>query len=155
MKVLILYDSFFGNTEKIAEYIKETLEEEHDVNLIKAGDFKETDFANVEFLIIGSPTRAFRPTKDITNILNKYPLAIKELKTAVFDTRIDYNTIKPKTLSSIMKRSGYASEKINKRLTKIGSDIIASPEGFYVEDSEGPLAEGEKEKAQRWLLGIL
>ncbi len=154
MKVLILYDSFFGNTEKIAEYIKKALEGNHDVDMIKAGDFKEADFANVQFLVIGSPTRAFRPTKDITNILNKYPIALKELKTAVFDTRIDYDTIKPKTLSSIMKRSGYAAEKINKRLEKIGSKIMVAPEGFYVKDSEGPLVEGEKEKAQRWLMEI-
>lgn len=155
MKVLILYDSFFDNTKKIAEYIKEALTEKHDVTIIKAENFEETDFANVELLIIGSPTRAFRPTKNISDILNKYPITIKKLKVAAFDTRIDYDTVKPKTLSMIMKRSGYAAEKINKRFEKIGADIIAPPKGFYVKDSEGPLAEGEKEKAQRWLLGNL
>jgi len=53
-----------------------------------------------------------------------------------------------------MKRSGYAAEKINKKLEKIGSHIIEKPIGFYVKDSEGPLIEGEKEKAQRWLSSL-
>jgi len=54
----------------------------------------------------------------------------------------------------IMKRSGYAAEKINKKLEKIGSHIIEKPIGFYVKDFEGPLIEGEKEKAQRWLSSL-
>ncbi|HCX03370.1 MAG: flavodoxin domain-containing protein [Tissierellales bacterium] len=153
MNILILYDSFFGNTEKIAQYIKESIEDKHDVKMIKAGDFEEADFAKVECLIIGTPTRAFRPTKDISNILNKYPLTIKDLKVAAFDTRIDYDTIKPKTLSMVMKRSGYAVDKIYKKLSKIGVELIAEPAGFYVGESEGPLLEGEKEKAERWLMG--
>ncbi len=155
MKVLIVYDSFFGNTEKIAEYIKEILEDKHEVVIKKAKKFEETDFTNVEAVIIGSPTRAFRPTKDINGILSKYAIQIKELKAAAFDTRIDYDTVKPKTLSMMMKRSGYAAEKINKKLEKIGAEIIEKPTGFYVKDSEGPLLKGEKDKAQRWLKKLL
>jgi flavodoxin len=155
MKILIVYDSFFGNTEKVAEYIKKLLEEKHDISMIKAKNFEESDFAGVDCLIIGSPTRAFRPTKDISDILSQYGLTIKNLKTAAFDTRIDYDTVKPKTLSMIMKKSGYAAEKINKKLKKIGAQTIGEPIGFYVKDSEGPLLEGEKEKAQNWLSSLI
>ena len=59
---------------------------------------------------------------------------------AAFDTRID----KPPALT------GVAARGIAKRLGRRGWKLVAEPESFFVEDSEGPLADGELERAREW-----
>ena len=45
---------------------------------------------------------------------------------------------------------GYAAQAIAHRLKSKGGDLILPPEGFYVEDKEGPLFIGELDRAQSW-----
>ena len=45
---------------------------------------------------------------------------------------------------------GYAAEPIAKGLKRKGGDQRLPPEGFYVADTEGPLKEGELERAAEW-----
>ena len=53
MKALVVYDSIYGNTEKIAESIGKGLVE--DTKVIKAGDAGPSDLDSVGLLIAGSP----------------------------------------------------------------------------------------------------
>jgi hypothetical protein len=64
----------------------------------------------------------------------------KRRKAAAFDTRIDRSP----TLT------GAASRSIARRLHGAGFELVADRESFFVEDSEGPLAEGELERARDW-----
>ena len=50
---------------------------------------------------------------------------------------------------------GYAAEPIAKRLKKAGGDEAVTPAGFIVTDTEGPLKEGELERAAAWVKQIL
>jgi hypothetical protein len=50
---------------------------------------------------------------------------------------------------------GYAAGRIANNLKKKGSTLIASPEGFFVTGGQGPLKEGELERAAAWAKGIL
>jgi hypothetical protein len=59
---------------------------------------------------------------------------------AAFDTRIDRSPM----------LTGAASRGIARRLQAGGYEVIADPESFFVEDSEGPLADGELERARQW-----
>jgi hypothetical protein len=45
---------------------------------------------------------------------------------------------------------GYAAKPIGKRLQKKGGELAVQPEGFHVGDTEGPLLEGELERAGLW-----
>ena len=74
MKTLIIYDSFFGNTEKIAFAIAKSLTNDHSVEIHKASDF--SDFINSEFdiLILGSPTRGFKATPLVQAFIDDYSL---------------------------------------------------------------------------------
>lgn len=45
---------------------------------------------------------------------------------------------------------GYAAEPIAKRLKKAGGKEAAAPAGFIVTDTEGPLQDGELERAADW-----
>jgi flavodoxin I len=71
MKILVIYDSYFGNTERIALAIKDSIPENKHVVVKKISDFDSSDLEGVEVIIIGSPTRAFRPTEAITNFLKR------------------------------------------------------------------------------------
>jgi hypothetical protein len=49
---------------------------------------------------------------------------------------------------------GYAAEPIADRLQKKGGTLVTPPEGFYVGDTEGPLLDGELERATAWAQDI-
>lgn len=57
---------------------------------------------------------------------------------AAFDTRLE----------KLM--SGSAAREIAHSLRSHGYQLVARPEGFSVADFEGPLAEGERERARQW-----
>ncbi|MDD4346819.1 MAG: hypothetical protein PHZ11_08045 [Desulfitobacteriaceae bacterium] len=70
-----------------------------------------------------------------------------------FDTRISAKDTNSKVLNVFIKVFGYAAEPIGEKLQKKGGNLIAPPEGFFVKDSEGPLKEGELERAANWVKG--
>ena len=63
MKALVVYDSFFGNTQKIAcavgDAIGNALASQADVQTLRVGDAKPGHLTGLRLLIVGSPTRAF------------------------------------------------------------------------------------------------
>lgn len=149
MKTLVLYDTFFGNTEKIAVAIGEALGE--DTQVLRIKDASNEQVKGLDLLIVGSPTRGFRPTKDTTNWLNKLPAGfLNGVKVAAFDTRMDVEKVNNKVLTFMERIFGYAAKPIVDRLQKKGGNRIAEPEGFIVEESEGPLRIGELERAAEW-----
>lgn len=56
---------------------------------------------------------------------------------------------------SMLRVLGYAAGRITNSLEGKGSYLAAEPEGFIVEDSEGPLKKGELERATGWAKGII
>jgi hypothetical protein len=48
------------------------------------------------------------------------------------------------------KLAGGAARKIHRQLRRRGYDLAAKPQGFIIEDMEGPLRGGEREKARQW-----
>ena len=53
-------------------------------------------------------------------------------------------------MSTLVNVFGYAAEPIGDKLKRKGGELVISPEGFYVEGTEGPLTEGEIERAVDW-----
>ena len=151
MKALVVYDSIFGNTEKVAQAVGGALGAPGDVSVLRVGDVKSELLAGVEVLIVGSPTRAFSPTPATKAMLKAIPAkALSGIKVAAFDTRISVEDTNSKILSAMVKVFGYAAKPIADKLKSKGGDLVLAPEGFYVQDSEGPLKEGELERAVAW-----
>lgn len=150
MKSLVVYDSVFGNTALIADKINESLGPESKIVEVKA--FKTSDLEGIELLVVGSPTRAFNPTKDITDFLNKLPSSqLTGVKIAAFDTRIQEEEIKKNAFLGFMVNIfGYADKPMADKLSKKGGIKVADNMGFYVLGTEGPLKEGELERASDW-----
>ena len=147
MKALIVYDSVYGNTEKIARAIGEAITPSGEVKVLRAGEANPSELASIELLIVGSPTHASRPTPAIQDILNKVPkLSLQGINVAAFDTRIS---------TKLVGVFGYAAGRIARNLKRKGGTLIASPVGFFVTGGKGPLKEGELERAAAWAKGIL
>jgi flavodoxin len=71
MKILNLYFSGTGNTEKIAKQIEKTLlEHGHEVDTIKAGDHSEPDVLSYDFIFVGSGVYAWLPGKSMMELLS-------------------------------------------------------------------------------------
>ena len=133
MKVLVVYDSKYGNTEKVARAIGEAV----GAQVHAVGDLNLADINGFDLLILGSPTHGGFPTEGINN-LSKESSILDSVDSAAFDTR---------TKTTIF---GYAAPKIARNLKKNGANLWAPPEGFFVLGTEGPLMDGELERATNW-----
>lgn len=148
MKSLVIYDSVYGNTENIAQAIGKGLTGE--VTVARVSDVKASELQTVDLLIVGSPVHGGRPTPAIDALLQQIPAhALEGKRVAAFDTRFEAEEqgIGLRLLMSVIR---YAAERIAKELAKKGGKLVAEPEGFIVEDKEGPLKQGELERAGSW-----
>jgi flavodoxin I len=152
MKSLIVYDSVFGNTEKIACAIGEAL----DSQALSVNKVSPRDIQDLDILIVGSPTRGFRPTKAITEFIRFLPEGgLQNVQVAAFDTRIRITDVNSAFLTFMVNIFGYAAQPIANGLKGKGGKLTIHPEGFFVEDREGPLFIGELERAQNWARALI
>jgi flavodoxin I len=156
MKILVVYDSVFGNTEQIAQAMGAALGSPAPVETLRVSDVKPEQLTGLQLLIVGSPTRAFSPTPAIKNFLkNIAPHGLRGVRVAAFDTRMAVSDVDSRILPVFVKVFGYAAQPIADRLEKKGGKLAIPPEGFFVEGAEGPLKAGELERAADWAKQII
>lgn len=156
MKAVILYDSYFGNTEKIAQAIAGGVAKKSEVRIARVDTFQADQLSGVDLFVLGSPTRAFSPSDASKAFIKSLkPGGLMGMKAATFDTRVDVQKTDNKFLKFMAKTFGYAYPSMQKSLKKFGAEIIAEGKGFYVLDSEGPLQDGELDKAADWAETLL
>ena len=155
MKTLVVYDSFFGNTEKIAMAIGKAFGNTKEVTVCKAANVKPDMLDGLDYLTVGSPTRAFSPSPATKSFLKGIPSKkLVGVKVTAFDTRIAMSDKLPGFLRFMAKLFGYANKPILDSLKKKGGEETIPSEGFFVMDSEGPLEKGEIERAVLWVKQI-
>jgi len=148
MKTLIVYDSEFGNTAKVAKEMGKTWGKEALVKQV--GEVEKKDWQGLEKMIIGSPTQGGRPTEAVWKFLDQVlEEKGKKIKIACFDTRLDKKRVGV-GLKLLMKTIGYAAGKMAKKVEEKGV-AWGEAKGFLVEGKEGPLKEGEMERARVWM----
>jgi len=156
MKTLIIYDSAYGNTEQIARAIGNALGSAPDIVTLHVSEVAPGHLAGLDRIIVGSPTQRFSPTSAISDFLKNIPQnSLKGIKVAAFDTRFTQEEIEATSsvLSfsvKVLGSSSFAAKKIADGLKKKGGNLVVYPEGFYVKGTEGPLLEGELERAASW-----
>lgn len=172
MDVAIVYESLFGNTRTIAEAIADGVKEANPaarVALLPVGDAKADQVREADLLIVGGPThmrgmtsgvtrrkgleaeenttkgkgREFRPEPGaegpgVRDWFQALPKAPSGTLAAAFDTRAGF------------KPAGGAAKGIARRLRSHGYKLAVPPEGFIITDIEGPLREGEPDRARAW-----
>ena len=147
MKTLVVYDSAYGNTEKIARSIGTALSGE--VSIRRVGEVETADVQSVDLLIVGSPTHGGTFTEPVKNYLNAITTTlVQDVKAAVFDTSFSKET-EGVFMDIIIDVFGYAAPKLAGELGAKGALVVAS-ESFFVLDTEGPLKDGEIERSSEW-----
>jgi flavodoxin len=144
MKALVVYDSRYGHTKIIAEAIGAALPGE--VEVVQVADATASGLRAYDLLVVGAPTHGARPSEDVQAFLNQIrPSALTGVGVAGFDTRMT---------NRLITLFGTAAPKIAKALKQKGGKLVGPPGGFYVTGGEGPLREGEVERASQWAQGL-
>jgi flavodoxin I len=115
--------------------------------VLRAGEVSTSQLKTFDLVIVGAPTHGGRPTEPVQDLLSGIPgSAFEGTSVAAFDTRVS---------TTWVRIFGYAAGRIAGRLRKKGGTLMGSPEGFFVEGTEGPLKEGELERAAGWAKEIV
>jgi flavodoxin I len=147
MNSMVIYDSTFGNTEQIARVIADRLGEHGTVKLMRSDEAASLDLKEMDLLVIGCPIHRQRMTPAVGALLANIPRrSLKGRAAAAFDTRYRLNWF----LSNFT-----AAQEIASKLKRTGASLIVPPEGFIVTGREGPLEEGELERAAQWAEKII
>jgi flavodoxin len=156
MKTLIIYESAFGNTEQIAFAIRDVLSISGETVAVHPDNVKPLDLKNYDLIIAGSPTQKFSPLPKIATFLSSLPGGcLKGKNVAAFDTRIDLKKQNNRFLSFMVWLFGYAAEPLAKKLKSKRGNLIVPAEGFFVDDTKGPISEGELQRAKEWAENLL
>jgi flavodoxin len=153
MKAVVLYESLYGNTEAVARGIAHGLGPIGEVTLVRFGDAEERAAEEADLVVLGGPTHGWGMTRAASRTrpnAEGYPGGAREWlershqaagkMAAAFDTRFG----KPRWLT------GSAALRIARRLKRGGYRLLLPPESFFVLHTEGPLRDGEVDRARAW-----
>jgi flavodoxin len=147
MNALIVYFSKFGNTEMVAEAIAEPLESEGPVRVISSDQLTVSDLHDVDLVVMGSPTHRMNLPEAVRPVFNALPrMVLRHKRVAAFDTSYK--------MSRWLTRFT-AARKLDRKLRKLGGKRVTPPETFHVVEREGPLYDGEIERAKAWAESLL
>ena len=151
MQALVIYDSVFDNTEKIAQSIATGLRTAHETQCLRAGSVSVVQITSADIIVMGSPTRSFRSTPATHSMLDSIPsAALQGKKVAAFDTRLLMTGVKGLLFRKIIDKGGYAAPIIAFEMQSKAGALSLRAEGFFVKGEEGPLVDGELERASDW-----
>lgn len=164
MRAIVVYESMYGNTHRIAEAIGEGLRETGEADVVSVHDATAPLVAGADLVVVGGPTHAHGMSREATRQGAKDALdkpgtdleldpdaagdGVREWlaglgstsgRAAAFDTRVDMAPV----------ITGRASKGIAKRLRHHGLELVVPPESFLVSKTTH-LEDGEVEHARAW-----
>ena len=164
MKILVVYESMYGNTHHVAETIGERLQAAGEVQVVSVEEAAKMPLDDIGLLVVGGPTHAHgmtrpstranavdaahKPDSDLVVDEHAYGEGLREwldelprteVAAAAFDTR----------MSGPPAFTGRASKGIGRKLHQLGATQLVEPESFIV-DHQNHLAPGEDDHARRW-----
>jgi flavodoxin len=141
-KVIVVYESRYGNTKLVAETIIEGMRQVKGVEAFLS-EVKEVDISQVssyDAILVGSPNHIGGPTRGIKKFIDKLgKLNLSGKLFAVFDTYLGKGFEK-------------AVKKMEKRINEKapGLKMIAPGLSIRVQGMKGPIAEGELPKCKEF-----
>jgi len=148
MKGIVIYDTSYGNTKKIAETIAETLKESGiEVDLFYVKDVKKLSAKDYDFLVLGSPTKFGTMSFAIRGFLGK--VKSEEWMNKPFTA---FDTENPENIehARIEKKEWSAAEKIAEKLREKKMNQLLPVLKAAVLGQKGPLQEGEIERTKEY-----
>ena len=134
-RAIVIYDTKFGNTEKIATALARGMEKQGvKVDCVKTDEVDIDKLVEYGFLAIGGPTHAFGVSQPMKAFLEKLKsVDIKGKKAFAFDTKYK------------AWWAGSAGKGIEKALKRLGMSIVKPHSSAIVTGNEGPLKDGMEE----------
>jgi len=144
MQTLVIYDTKFGNTARIAEAVGRGAATQGTVRVVHTTEAAAPLAERPDLLIVGGPTQRRGLSPELRAFVDALPRSLGGIQSASFDTRYRGSTW-------IM---GSAAAEAAKRLGKAGGRLAAPPESFFIARG-GPmegqgLEAGELERAEAW-----
>lgn len=159
MRALVVFESMFGNTRKIAEAIADGLAPWLDVEIVEAGAAPPAIADDIDLVVVGGPTHTFgmsrpetrrdaatrtaEPLVSAGNGIREWiaalPRTTPKVAAATFDTKVRRPLL-----------PGSAASAAARQLRRLGLHMIARPQSFYVGGTTGPLLDGEVNHACGW-----
>lgn len=178
MRVVIVYESLFGNTREVAEAIGEGVGQARPDAQVACVHVTEADWGLVRaagLLVVGGPTHMCGMTSRLSRKmgLQAEDRQASEGKEAGHGGRPgaedpgvrDWFQAMPEARKGSyaaafdtrvdFPMAGGAAYGIARRLRSFGYEMVAEPEGFIVEDVEGKLRVGERRRAAAWGAGLV
>jgi FAD/FMN-containing dehydrogenase len=159
MKALVVYESFFGNTEQVAQAIAKGLSEHGEVEMVEVSKASAELTGPVDLIVIGGPTHAFSMTRESTRedafrqgaTQGSTTVGVREWlenlhrgrhaeRVATFDTKAE----------KVRHLPGSAAKCVANALHRLGYKTAVKPMSFFVQGVSGPLLDGELGRAQAW-----
>src|SRR5512141_1249355 len=148
MKALVVYESMFGNTKRVAQAVAHELGQQMTVEVHDVSDAPTRINDLVDLIVIGGPTHAFSLSRPNTRSdavlrgavagsadyglrewLEQLPTGPHSESIATFDTRVD----------KVRHLPGSAAKKADRIARAHGYPGALARESFYVADVDGPL----------------
>ena len=161
MRAIVVYESLWGNTEKIAHAIGRGLDPALSVDIVTS-DAAPDSLEGYDLVVVGGPTHAFSmtraatrndaalhhnapfvPARGIRDWIDGLSPITSPVRAVTFDTRVDSPRL-----------PGSAAQAARHELRSLGFDVATAPQSFRVHGYEGPLVDGEPERAEEWARGI-
>ncbi|MFG1813516.1 flavodoxin family protein [Kribbella sp. NPDC049174] len=158
-RALIVYESMFGNTERVAAAIRDGLSTVIDTDLVRVDQASGRIPMDARLLVVGGPTHAFSMSRPSTRAdagkqgqvvmpvetgirewLGALPDCTTKTMSATFDTRI----------TKVRRLPGSAARSAAKILRRRDFRPMVPPATFFVDDTAGPIDERELARARQW-----
>ena len=166
MRALVIYESMFGNTHRVAEAIAAGLGEHMAVEVLPVDRAPSRIPSDVDLVVAGGPTHAFGMTRAATRHAAteqagaEQPGAEQPGTTTPESTGIrewlaelERGTTAVATFDTRIKKRGLpgsAARGAQRRLRRLGYRPAIAAGSFWVSDTPGPLHEGEEARARQW-----
>ncbi|BCJ31814.1 flavodoxin family protein [Actinocatenispora sera] len=157
MRALVVYESMFGDTEQVARALAEGLGTRAAVQVSAVGDAPAPVPDAVDLLVVGGPTHAFGMSRPNTrnSAARQSREAVGVTERGVREWLAEVGSLRGRLAAAFdtharTRLPGSAAAGIDRRLRRLGARTIAPAHSFYVTDTQGPLADGERDRALRW-----
>ncbi len=141
-KVIVVYESKYGNTKFVAETIIEGLKKVKGIETVLS-ELKKVDLNEIpdyDAILVGSPNHLGGPTRGIKKFIDKLgKLNLKGKMGAVFDTYMGGN---------FEKAAKKMEKKINEKVP--GLKLVAPGLSIKVQGMKGPILEEELPKCKEF-----
>ncbi len=135
-RALVLYDTLFGNTEKVARALARGIQRHREVDCLNIKDVDLDKIPQYGLLAIGAPTQAFSASKPMKDFLSRLEgmTSLGGIQGFAFDTKLD------------SRFSGSAAKYVEKRLEELRVKLVMPRASAIVSGGtkDSVLREGEE-----------